>query len=312
MPVPPPIPPFPNAVLLVFLDGVGLGPAGVENPLASQELPAFRRLAGGTAWTREGPVVRTPTHVFRPLDAGLGVAGLPQSGTGQATLFTGVNCAALAGRHFGPYPHSTSKPVLEQESVFARLRAASASPEPAAFANAYPERFFAYAEARTRWTVTTFACRAAGVRLRTDADLRAGRALAADLTNVRWRAELDPTMPAISEADAAGRLARLAAAHPFTLFEYYLTDKAGHAQDPEGAAAVLRTLDRFFDALLDRLDPGALLVVTSDHGNLEDLSVKTHTRNPVPLVAVGPGADAFAEAEDLTAITPALLRSLGL
>jgi hypothetical protein len=310
----PPTSPFtlrPSHVLFVFLDGVGLGPAGAGNPLSTLDLPTFRRLAGGAAWTDEAAPVTAPGHVFRPLDATLGVAGLPQSGTGQASLFTGVNCAALAGRHFGPYPHSTSKPVLERESVFAQLRSASDAPEPSAFANAYPERFFAYADARARWTVTTFACRAAGVRLRTDADLRAGRALAADLTAARWRDELDPTMPAITEAEAAARLARLAAAHAFTLFEFYLTDKAGHAQDPDAASAVLRALDRFFDALLDRLDPGALLLVSSDHGNVEDLTVKTHTRNPVPLVALGPGATAFAEARDLTDVTPALVGVMG-
>jgi hypothetical protein len=234
------------------------------------------------------------------------VEGLPQSGTGQATLFSGVNCAALAGRHFGPYPHSTSKPVLERRSVFARLIAAEQPPERLAFANAYPAPFFAHAEARRRWTVTTFCCRAAGVRLRTGEDLRAGRALAADLTGARWPAHLDAAVPAIPEAEAARRLARLTDAHALTLFEYYLTDKAGHAQDPEAAAAALLSLDRLFGALLDGLEPHTLLVVSSDHGNLEDLSVKTHTRNPVPLVALGPGAEAFAEASDLTDVTPPL------
>lgn len=233
--------------------------------------------------------------------------GLPQSGTGQATLFSGVNCAARAGRHFGPFPHSTSKPVLERQSVFARLVAAGYAPHRLAFANAYPPRFFAHAEARRRWTVTTFCCRAASVRLRTTADLAAGHALAADLTGALWP---DPGRESVAEEEAAARLARLAAAHCFTLFEYYLTDKAGHDQDAARADALLRSLDRFFGALLDGLDPYTLFLLSSDHGNLEDLSVKTHTRNPVPLVALGPGAGAFAEAESLTAVTPALVALL--
>ncbi|HLT46574.1 MAG TPA: alkaline phosphatase family protein [Rubricoccaceae bacterium] len=236
------------------------------------------------------------------------MTGLPQSGTGQATLFSGVNCAALAGRHFGPYPHSTSKPVLEAWSVFARLRAGGHAVEHLAFANAYPARFFTHAEARRRWTVTTFCCRAAGVRLRTGADLTAGRAVAADLTAVGWP---EPGVPAVDEAEAAARLARLAAAHRLTLFEYFLTDKAGHAQDAAMAAAVLATLDRFFDALLDRLDARTLLVIASDHGNLEDLSVRVHTRHPVPLVALGPGAAAFAGAATLMDVTPALVGVMG-
>src|SRR5690606_20891909 len=166
---------------------------------------------------------------------------------------------ARAGRHFGPFPHSTSKPVLERRSVFARLQAAGHATDALAFANAYPARFFAHAEARRRWTVTTFCCRAAGVPLRTGEDLRAGRALAADLTAAGWP---EPGDHETSEANAAARLARLAAAHRFTLFEYYLTDKAGHAQDPIQAAAVLTALDRFFDALLDRLDRRTLLLIS--------------------------------------------------
>jgi hypothetical protein len=296
----------------VFLDGVGLGPAGAHNPLAALDLPAFRRLAGGAAWTAEAPPLRAPAHVFRPLDATLGVGGLPQSGTGQASLFSGVNCAALAGRHFGPYPHSTSKPVLERANVFARLVAAGHAPGGLLFANAYPAPFFAHSEARRRWTVTTFCCRAAGVRLRTGDDLRAGSALAADLTAARWPAHLDAAVPAISEAEAARRLARLAGDHAFTLFEYYLTDKAGHARDPGAAAAALLSLDRFFGALLEALGPRTLLLVSSDHGNLEDLSVKTHTRSPVPLAALGPGAEAFAAASDLTDVTPALVDVFGV
>ncbi|MDX1420924.1 MAG: peptidase [Rubricoccaceae bacterium] len=294
----------PSHLLFVFLDGVGLGPPGAMNPLTARPLPAFRRLAGGADWSAVAPATRTPAHVFRSLDATLGLEGLPQSGTGQASLFSGVNCAALAGRHFGPYPHSTSKPVLEAESVFARLRRAGHAAGDLAFANAYPDRFFRYAEGRSRWTVTTFSCRASGVRLRTAADLRAGRALAADLTAAGWPGA---EVPVVSEAEAGARLARLAAAHRFTLFEYFLTDKAGHAQDAARAGAVLGALDRFFGALLDARDPGTLLVVSSDHGNLEDLSVKTHTRHPVPLVALGPRAGTLADAESLTDVTPGLV-----
>jgi 2,3-bisphosphoglycerate-independent phosphoglycerate mutase len=103
----------------------------------------------------------------------------------------------------------------------------------------------------------------------------------------------------------------LAREHAFALFEYYLTDKAGHSQSSEEAAAVLASLDRFFAGLLTHFDPGRhLLVVTSDHGNLEDLSTKSHTRNPVPLVAYGHGAHRFAAVDDLTGVTPSVLAAL--
>lgn len=294
-------------VTFVFLDGVGLGPAGPENPLATLRLPAFERLAGGQRWTTEAGALAEPDHVFHPLDATLGLDGLPQSGTGQASLFTGVNCAARAGRHWGPYPHSTSKPVIAAKNLFVRLREAGRR---GAFANAYPDRFFRFAEARNRWTVTTLCCVEAGVPLRREADLRVGDALTADLTGAAWPEHLGLDTPVITEAEAGRRLAHLNRETDLTLFEYFLTDKAGHSRDRDRAAAVLRALDAFLAALLDALGPDGLLVVTSDHGNIEDLATKSHTRHPVPLVALGPGAGALAGATSLTDVTPALVELL--
>ncbi len=294
-------------VLFVFLDGVGLGPAGPDNPFSTLSLPAFERLGGGQRWTASAEPLRTERHVLVPLDATLGLEGLPQSGTGQASLFTGENAAALHGRHFGPYPPTTVRPVVAERSVFARLAPALGADQ-LAFANAYPDRFFRVVEARGRWTVTTLAAHSAGVRLRRADDLAAGRALPADLTGATWQRLLDPGFEPVSEAEAARRLAALLGDHRFVLSEYFLTDKAGHSQDPERAADVLHSLDRFFDGLIERLDPDAdLLLVTSDHGNLEDLSTKSHTRHPVPLVAWGLGADAFAGAGSLLDVVPALV-----
>jgi bisphosphoglycerate-independent phosphoglycerate mutase (AlkP superfamily) len=51
-------------------------------------------------------------------------------------------------------------------------------------------------------------------------------------------------------------------------------------------------------------------VLTSDHGNMEDLSTGSHTRNPVPLLARGPQARRFAAAESIADVTPAILSAL--
>ena len=266
------------------------------------------RLGGGSPWTEDAPVIDEAAHVFRPIDANLGVEGLPQSGTGQATLFTGVNCAETAGRHYGPFPHSTSKPILKKHSVFVRLKNAGYGVDRLAFANAYPQRFFVHAWERKRWTVTTYMARKAGIDLHGSDELRAGNAVSAGIINDRWRDHLDPTMPPVTEAAAARRFHEIGRAHAFSLFEYYLTDKIGHEQDFDKSEAILITLDRFFAGLLDHLDPSHdLLLVSSDHGNLEDLSIKTHTRNPVPLVAYGAGANAFRNANSLLDVTPTLV-----
>ncbi len=301
-------------IIFVFVDGVGLGPADEEkNPLAAHHLPAFEKLAGGQAWTQGAAPVGRAGHVFRPIDATLGVEGLPQSGTGQATLFTGVNGAEAAGRHFGPFPHSETKPIIAEKNLFnqvQRLGLPKCGDEPCAFANAYPPRFFRYAERTARWTVTTRAALDAGVRLRSTDLLSQGEALAADLTRAGLR-QIGIGASVISEDEAAEHLFRISRHHALTLFEYFLTDKAGHSRDAARAERVLRSLDRFFGGLLERMDPKRdLLLVTSDHGNLEDLSTKSHTRHPVPLIAYGRGARAFRNAEDLTDVVPALLHAL--
>jgi hypothetical protein len=298
--------------LFVFLDGVGLGPGTAANPFAQLDLPCFERLLDGHRWTAEAPWIDRPDRVFRGIDANLGVPGLPQSGTGQATLFTGINCAAAAGRHFGPYPHSTSRPFLAAHNLFRQVQQQyPEEPEPAAFANAYPPRFFEYVRLRDRWTVTTRCCLDARVPIRDYATALRGEALTADLTGEGWVTLLHHDLPLITEGEAGTRLRRLSQQYRLTLFEYYLTDKAGHSNTPQKATTVLQSLDRFLEGLLDGFDPATqLLVLTSDHGNIEDLSVRTHTRNPVPLLALGHGAHLFTPVQDLTGVLPALLQAL--
>ncbi|SHK03658.1 alkaline phosphatase family protein [Rhodothermus profundi] len=293
-------------VLFVFLDGVGLGPPHSHNPLAT-DWPGLAQLSRGQCWTCQAQFFHSARHVFRSLDATLGVPGLPQSGTGQTALLTGFNAPRIAGRHYGPFAHSRTRPLLAQYNLFQRLKTRGFS---VAFANAYPPPFFAYAQQRDRWSVTTRCCREAGVRLRTLDDLERGEAVAADLTGRRLRTAGFPITP-VDESRAARQLLALAQRHDFTLFEYFLTDQAGHRQDASEAQWVLASLDRFFTELVALLDPEChLLVVTSDHGNLEDLRVRTHTRNPVPLFVYGRGATCFRHAHDLRDVTPAIVAAL--
>ena len=297
-----------HSFLLVFIDGIGLGPPGPSNPFATLSLRGFARLAAGQRWTAEAASVDEEALVFRSIDACLGVDGLPQSGTGQATLFTGVNCARLAGRHYGPFPHSSSIPVIKSESIFARLAALGLE---TAFINAYPDVFFTLARKRNRWPVTTRACLESKVALRTMSDLRSGRALAADITGEGLRDRFDADLSTITEAQAAERFLELAAGKAFTAFEYFLTDRAGHRKDAQDAFTRLNSLDAFLGTLSAQVrDAGVTLIVTSDHGNLENLSVRTHTRNPVPLAALGSASSYFVGVAALTDIVPSILDAL--
>ncbi|MGH7476402.1 MAG: hypothetical protein ACRELD_08935, partial [Longimicrobiales bacterium] len=132
-------------VLLIFVDGVGLGEPDPDfNPFAVAELPTFAALLGAD-WLRcMTPLVRADASLAA-LDAQLGVAGLPQSGTGQSALLTGENTARRFGRHAGPWVPTALRSLVRERSVLARARAQGAA---VAFANAYPEELVAAAAPR--------------------------------------------------------------------------------------------------------------------------------------------------------------------
>src|SRR5206468_520441 len=113
---------------------------------------------------------------------------------------------------------------------------------------------------------------------------------------------------------AAEILFRLAGEHDFTLHEHFLTDLAGHRGTDEERVEAAQRIEALIEPLARQAERREVLVlVVSDHGNLENLAVRTHTRNPVPFLAWGPGAKrAVGMASDLTGVTPAILASLGV
>ncbi|MCI0495691.1 peptidase, partial [candidate division KSB1 bacterium] len=81
---------------------------------------------------------------------------------------------------------------------------------------------------------------------------------------------------------------RTAAAYDFCLYEYFNTDRIGHTQSVVEAGELLYQLEILILTAISNTDlEECLILLTSDHGNIEDSSVKTHTTNPVPLVAWG-------------------------
>ncbi len=274
-------------VLMIFVDGWGIGKKDpAVNPLFAASMTTLRSWFRGNLPSLGHRTVEGADAVVEPLDATGGIEGLPQSGTGQTTLFTGVNAARVLGRHFGPYPHSALRPLLEEHNIFRRLLRAGSS---VCFANAYPRQFFEYIESgKRRLSVTTLSCRMAGVPLRGADDLRRGMALSPDLTRERWAGLGYDDIPVITPEEAGRHLARLAGAHDFTLFEFFHTDHAGHRQNMREAIAVLEKFDLFLGGLSASFPfDSATLIMTSDHGNIENIGTKPHTRNPVPLILAG-------------------------
>lgn len=294
------------AVIFIFTDGVGIGHRQPENPFYQNSYESFQILSGENYFKEYEPLLK-PGHLFKGIDANLHIEGLPQSGTGQATLFSGHNASEIIGKHFGPFPHSKTRFLLREKSLFNDALKLGKKPY---FANAYPPIFFEMSEKRNRWSCTTLMTKSSGIRLNTTKDILEERALTAEIIQNAWREKLGINIPEITEEIAAQRLLDLAAEYDLVLFEYYLTDKAGHSQQTDNAARVLRQLDAFLSYLIKHKLHSDTLVITSDHGNIEDLSTKTHTRNEVPLFVLGNGAAGYENVSDLTGVKGAVLDNL--
>src|SRR3990170_3141448 len=123
------------SLLLVFLDGVGLGEADpAHNPWVAAHTQTLRSLLGRPLAGAER--VDLNGTLLIPTDATLGVAGLPQSATGQTALLTGLNAPALVGRHVTAYPTTPLRPLLPEHPLSPRRSPAGRG---VALATAYTE-----------------------------------------------------------------------------------------------------------------------------------------------------------------------------
>lgn len=243
-------------MLFLFVDGLGMGPA-------LEELFPF--------------LLELNPH---PLDATLGVEGLPQSGTGQTSLLTGVNAARLLGHHQGPFPSPRLRPLLKGGlygwAIGVGLKVHHA--------NAYRPEYLEKAMKRGRLLLSAFAQSAllAGLPL-----LLLGHPLA--LHPGFWE---DPYREGVQAA-------RMSQGVDLLVLEYWALDLAAH-RAPEDLPNRFRELTPFLKGFLQE---GGELLLTSDHGGAEEPWHPRHTRNPVPLVYSGPLP--FVP-KDLTGVLPLL------
>jgi 2,3-bisphosphoglycerate-independent phosphoglycerate mutase len=290
-----------QSALLLFIDGLGIGTRGPHNPFdgldGADPLAIFQNEEPEIIF--DGLLVRT--------DACLGVEGRPQSASGQTTILTGVNAPVSIGYHKQGFPNEALRTILREHSIFLQLKKLGIAP--VVFANAYTPRFF---HEKPRWvSATTVAVEAAGMSFLTLEDLRERRAVYQDFTNAVL-VERGESIEILKAEEAARILAGITSKNRFTLYEYFITDKIGHAQDMEAARRVLLNLAQFLRTLLAHLDlDRTTVLLTSDHGNIEDLSLRNHTLNQVPTLIWGPHRERIASRiHSLVDITPAIIESL--
>ena len=297
---------------LFFLDGVGLGEPDPEvNPFVTAELPHLDRLLG-EGWFLMRKATSRRKASFVPTDPNLGVSGRPQSATGQATILTGRNVPRLVGGHYGPKPNQAVAEVIEAGTLFHQVVAAGGT---AALITPYPPRYFEAIESGRRlFSAVPLAATSAGIELKTEADLRAGRAVSPDFTGRGWRDALgyDDT-PLLSPPAAGRQIAAIARSYTFSFFEHWPSDRRGHRGTLAEARAHLELIDAVLGGLFAGWPAHGLLIITSDHGNIEAKDRRQHTRNPVPTIIMGPGhAELASQVHDLTDIAPVVRRYLGI
>jgi hypothetical protein len=299
-------------VLLIFLDGVGLGqhdPA--RNPFSIANAPTLEALANGHRWLEGTGRQNSSRSVFIPTDPRMGVPGRPQSASGQAAILTGINVPERIGEHYGPRPNPPIRELLAGDNLFKQIVSRGGT---AALLEAYPPAFHASIQSGKRLRSSyQLALHEAGLSLFTEDDIDRGDALAVDWTGESWRSHLGyESSPVYTPAEAGALMVRLSRRYSFSFFSHWLSDTVGHRGDLREAAGLIELFDRVMaGALAEWQDDEGLMIITSDHGNLEDMSHNKHTENDVATVVIGNGAHEFANGlNTLADIAPRILHYL--
>lgn len=307
-------------VLFIFLDGIGLGENNPEtNPFARAKMPNLNRLLDGRSLLKDSAPFHGERASLTAVDPSVGVSGLPQSATGQAILLTGKNIPAELGYHYGPKPNPEVAAFLNDDTLFSNFAKAGRK---TTLLNAYPPRYFHGIDSgKHLYSSIPLAVTNAGIPLFKHGDLFSGRALSADFTGEGWRTMLGFIDAPVMDAHEAGRkLASLAKEYDFSLFEYWASDYAGHKQQMETAVALMETFDAVLGGLVETMEDERrksgdelLVIVTSDHGNMEDLSTRRHTDANVPALVIGDKAareEFTRNMKSLTDIAPAIWKTV--
>ena len=279
-------------MLFLFIDGLGLKPPATDNPVNSEVCPALCRLIANHS---------------KPIDACLGVEGVPQSATGQATMFTGVNCSQEMGKHCEGFPGLELRKIVEEDNIFIELKRRG---KRVRFADAYLINDVSELADRRFKSVTTVMALTVPESISLTDDLADDRALMQDLTRETIQDKY-PDIPVIQPQRAAEHLFAIARENDFTLYEFFQTDVSGHSLDYTRACEVLRLYDRFLSSLVRFTEAaGITLVITADHGNIESMSQRGHTLNKVPFIAFGPYENFIRDkVSSLVDVTPAILEA---
>jgi phosphopentomutase len=165
------------------------------------------------------------------------------------------------------------------------------------FLNTYRPSFFekSFEQKMKRTSCSTVSVLAASVPFHQQQDLFSRKSICHDLTNEVFQ-ENGFDAPLFTPAESAQILVHALEEFDFLMFEFFLTDLVGHAQDMDRAKKVIQRLEAFLESALSNIDLSqCTFLLISDHGNFEDLSTRSHTKNPALFMTWGQYAEVFIE-----------------
>jgi len=277
------------STIIIFVDGIGIGKLDYDhNPFFKLGFRTFSDIFGQIPHLKNQEQSNDGVYI-KGIDACLNVPGIPQSGTGQTSIFCGFNAQKKIGKHFGPFPYSTLIPHLQSNSIFSDFLTKNLNVN---FVNAYPKVFFDYLKTgKRRLGVIARMNMENKLRFNRITDLRKGRALSAEINNSIWVKRLEYNLRIIQPKTAAKRLIEISKKNHLTVYEHFLSDHFGHGRQMEHFKYFYDILDQFLFSVISYVkNENIALIICSDHGNLEDLSQKQHTLNPALFITAGKNA----------------------
>ena len=272
-------------IIYIFYDGIGYGKNDSNINPFTRYAHTYLSALGGKSSSQSLPkgleIIST--------DAQLGIPGLPQSATGQTALWTGVNASSKMGRHITGFPGPTLIRIIKEYSIIKKMCEHGYK---ASLINAYSNNYLRRLQKNHRLrSASSHVQLASGQAYKNLEDLENGKALFMDYTHEimhKIYPELKERFPIQSPYKRGQDLISIAQKYDLIIHEFFLTDKAGHDCSWEMAEWCIKIIESFIDGLIASINPKEeLLLISSDHGNMEDLSTKRHSFNHVPTIAYG-------------------------
>ena len=299
-------------ILMLFLDGIGLGDDDPSiNPFAIANMPTLTGLTNGKRWLRGTDCQESERALFIPTDPRLDVPGRPQSGTGQAAILTGLNVPRMIGEHYGPKPNLPTREIIAKDNFFKQVKRAG---KKAALLDAYPAGLHHdIARGKTLRSSYQQAAYESGQELFGMEELKARQALTPEWTGESWHSYLKLyDTPVYTAREAGHLLVDISRNYDFAFHSHWMTDHVGHRGPLQRGVELLELFDGVMAGVTEAWnDDEGLVIITSDHGNMEHIGSRNHTENDIPTLVIGNAKAAFADGfHDLTGYVPRMAKLL--